>query len=278
MRLSRHRLSVVLQAALLQLSTAVQAKNKKVKAAAKGRRIMTPQQEMTMLQSRSNRGSMLLALLGMGVMAQPFFAQDAANSSLVSSVAAASENLHPFTHFASIPATSEPATIKVERVKATKVFTTVKSTTDTGYCHDLQFRDPGGSMYCPSRREESPTPAYEVTYSFKGQPLAWDEYGNRNSTFKVYFRPEELPAELRKAISTGKVKRAELAAYFNLTISRLPVRAVVVDDSNSSLCGGNYVNGNWIQNDPKCQDKVNFKTVIRPSDYITVQVEPGSPR
>src|SRR5580693_9589182 len=106
---------------------------------------MTPQQEMTMLPSRSNRGWMLLALSALGVMAPPCVAQDAANSTVVPSVASASENLHPFTHFASIPATSDLSTIKVERIKATKVFTTVKFTTDPGYCNNLQFRDPGGS-------------------------------------------------------------------------------------------------------------------------------------
>ena len=220
---------------------------------------------------------MILTLVAVGMTAQPFFAQDTANGSPVPSATANSENLHPFTHLASIPATSDPATIKIERVKATKVFTTVKSTTDPAYCHDLQFRDPGGSMYCPSRREESPMPAYEVTYSFKGQPLASDEYGNRNFMFKVYFHPEELPLALRNIISTGKVKRDELAAYFNVTISRLPVRAVVVDDSNSSFCEGNYMDGNWIHKDAKCQDKVSFKTVIRPSDYLTVQVDVRSP-
>jgi hypothetical protein len=219
---------------------------------------------------------MLLTLVGIGVIAQPFFGQDATKSS--ASVAATSENLHPFTHFASIPATSDTATVKIERVKATKVFTTAKSTTDAGYCKNLQFRDPGGSMYCPPRREESPMPAYEVTYSFKDQSMASDENGNRNFTFEVYFHPEELPPSLRKDISTGKVKRSDLAAYFKVTISRLPVRAVVVDDSNSSFCEGTFRNGNWVQNDPKCQDKVSFKTVITPSHYLTVQVEPGSPR
>lgn len=239
---------------------------------------MTPQQEMIMPPSRSIRGWVLLALMALEVIAQPSAAQDAANSTVVPSVAPASENLHPFTHLASIPASSDPATIKVEGVKATKVFTTVKFTADAGYCNNLQFRDPGGSMYCPSRREESPMPAYEVTYSFEGQPLASDEYGNRKFLFKVYFHPEELPAALRNIISTGRMKRGELATYFTVTTSLLPVRTVIVDDSTSSFCRGNYVNNNWIQHDPKCQDKLNFKTVIRRPDYMTVQVELSSPR
>ncbi len=231
--------------------------------------------------------STVLALVGMGIMAQPFFAQSVSNGSLAFSVAATRsvkrgvqtqiESLHPFTHFASIPSTSDPATIEFERVKATKVFTKVKSTMDPGYCDDLQFRDPGGSMYCPYTQEESPAPAYEVTYSFKGQPLASDEYGNRNFTFQVYFRPEELPPALLRALSS-KMSRAELATYFHVATSRLPVRAAVIDQANSSFCEGSYVDGKWVQNDPNCQDNVRFKAVTMPSDYITVKVDPVSPR
>jgi hypothetical protein len=221
-------------------------------------------------------------------MAQPFFAEDASKGLLVASVAAARsdkhgveiqiEDLHPFTHLASIPADSDPESIKFEKVKATKVFTERRSTIEPRYCDDLQFRDPGGSMYCSQVHEGSPTLAYEVTYSFTGQPLASDEYGNRHFTFQVHFRPEELPRALRTAISAGKVKGAEIATYFNVATSRTPIRATVIDEPNSSFCDGNYMDGNWIQKDPKCQDKVSFKTVTIPSDYITVRVEPASPR
>lgn len=248
---------------------------------------MTTLQQMKMHQSRSNRGSMILALVGMGLMAQPFFAKNVTNGSPASSVSTARsvkrsgetqiKDLHPFTHFNSIPATSDPATIKFERVKATKVFTKVKSTMDPGYCDNLQFRDPGGSMYCPYTQEESPASAYEVTYSFKGQPLASDEYGNRDFTFQVYFRPEELPPALRRSLSS-KMSRAELATYFHVATSRQPVRATVIDEANSSFCDGNYVDGMWMRSNSTCQDQVSFKTVSTPSDYITVQVEPVSPR
>jgi hypothetical protein len=133
-------------------------------------------------------------------------------------------------------------------------------------------------MYCPYTEDESPAPAYEVTYSFKGQPLASDEYGDRYFTFQVYFRPEELPPGLRRALSIGKMKRSELTTYFNVATSRPAVRAAVIDEANSSFCDGNYMDGNWIQRDPNCKDKVSFKTVTKPSDYITVQVDPVSPR
>lgn len=235
------------------------------------------------------RRPIILVLVSIGTLTQPFFAQDASNRLLVPSVGASGsdnkrgvesqiEDLHPFTHFASIPADSDPASIKFKKVKATKVFTKRKSTMDSGYCQGLQFTDPGGSMYCPYVQDESPALAYEVTYSFTGQPLASDEYGNGNFTFAVYFHPEELPPALRQPIFNGKVKRAEMATYFNLTTSHLPVRTVAIDEANSSFCEGNYIDGNWIHNDPKCQDKVTFKTVAVPSDYITIQVEPVSRR
>lgn len=230
---------------------------------------------------------MIVALLGMRMVAQPFFAESATNGSPAPS-ATASRFLkqgvervikgHPFTHFASIPASSDPVTIKFERVQATKVFTQVKSTMDPGYCKELQFRDPGGSMYCPYTQQESPAPAYEVTYSFNGQPLASDEYGNRYFTFQVYFRREELAPALRKALSAGQRNRAGLATYFKVTTSRQPVRVTVIDEANSSFCDGNYNYGLWMRNDRNCQNKVRFKTVTILSDYVRVQVDPVSPR
>jgi hypothetical protein len=133
-------------------------------------------------------------------------------------------------------------------------------------------------MYCPFIQDESPATAYEVTYSFKGEPLASDEYGNHNFTFQVYFKPEELPSTLQSAISTHKVKRAELATYFNVTTSRLPVHGVIIDEGHSSFCAGHFVDVEWVQNDPDCHDKVSLKNVTTLSDSITVQVEPISPR
>jgi hypothetical protein len=187
------------------------------------------------------------------------------------------EHFHPFTHFASIPATANIQTVEFEKVRATKVFTKVKSTMDPGYCDELQFRDPGGSMYCPYTQYKSPAPAYEVTYSFTGQPLASDEYGNRHFTLQVYLRPEELTPAVRTAISAGNMNRAELATYFKVRTSRLPVRKTVIDRANSSFCAVRIMDGSWIQDDPKCRDKVSFKTVTMLSDYITVQVDPAAP-
>jgi hypothetical protein len=139
------------------------------------------------------RGYMILALMIIGVVALPFFvgnttsslALSAADKSAGRGVETKIIDLHPFTHLASMPASSDPANIKLEKVKTTRVFTKEKSTTDPGYCKDLQFRDPGGSMYCPYTEDESPAPAYEVIYSFHGQPLASDEYGNRYFTLYI---------------------------------------------------------------------------------------------
>ncbi|MBV9503302.1 MAG: hypothetical protein JO138_28345 [Acidobacteriaceae bacterium] len=38
------------------------------------------------------------------------------------------------------------------------------------------------------------------------------------------------------------------------------------------------MDGDWIQKDPKCQDKVSLKIVTIPSDYIMVRVEPAALR
>ena len=226
----------------------------------------------------------LSLLLGIGAHAQD--AKHASNGASAPSLAAAKsvsdgvetqiEDLRPFNHIASIAATSNPQTIKFERVKFTKVFTRVKSTSDRGYCKLLQFRDPGGSMDCPSTRYEVPAAAYEVTYSYIGQPLASDEYSNCYSRFQfqVYFHPGELTPTVRNAIAAGKTNRPELASYFKLTTARLPARFTVIDWSNSSFCSGDHLPGMWTRHDRNCLDHVTFKTVIRPSDYITIRVEP----
>src|SRR5258707_11333014 len=111
-------------------------------------------------------------------------------------------------------------------------------------------------MFCPFLQPESPVTAYEVTYSFKGEPLASDEYGNHNFTFQVDFKPEELPSTLQSAISSHKVNRAELASYFNVTTSRPLVHGSEIDEANSSFCPGHFVDIVWVENDPHCQDKV----------------------
>src|SRR5882724_11700019 len=99
---------------------------------------MTTQQKITMPWSRWNRRSMVLALVGMGFMAPPFFAQNAAAESAQRGLETQIADLHPFTHFASVPASSDLEMIKFEKVRATKVFTKVNSTGDPGYCNNVQ--------------------------------------------------------------------------------------------------------------------------------------------
>ena len=88
---------------------------------------------------------MILALIIVGIVALPFLAENVANGTLRLSAATTStkngaitqiKDLYPFTHFASIPASSDPAKIKFEKVKATRVFTKEKSVLDPGYCKD----------------------------------------------------------------------------------------------------------------------------------------------
>src|ERR1700722_11011746 len=78
------------------------------------------------------------------------------------------ENLDPYTHLANIPADSDLSSIRFQGVKKVKVATERKSITDVRDCADQQFRDPGGSMYCPYTQDQSPATAYRVTYSYRG--------------------------------------------------------------------------------------------------------------
>src|ERR1700722_10947824 len=71
------------------------------------------------------------------------------------------EDAHPFTHLAYIPANSELGTIRFEGIKRVNVPARIKHIADGHYCAELAFMDPPGSV----------TAAYEVTYSFTGQPM-----------------------------------------------------------------------------------------------------------
>jgi hypothetical protein len=247
---------------------------------------MTPHQRAVGRRLLTGR-LMILALIGIGIAGFQFLTENVIDGSLMLSAATGpakdalvrhTKDLHPFSHLASIPASSDPAKIKLEKVKLTRVFSREKIIVDPGFCKETKFGDPGGSAYCPYTEDESPAPAYEATYSFNGQPLASDEYGNRYFTFQVYFRPEELSPGLRKVLSIGKIGRSELTTYFKVTTSRPMVQKTVTDEATSILCGGSYVDGNWVQKDPNCKDQIKVKTVTAPSDYIVVKVDPVSAR
>jgi hypothetical protein len=182
-------------------------------------------------------------------------------------------HLQPFTNIAEIPAGSDLASIRFEGIKAVKVATERTSITDQRYCRP-GFPEPGGSMYCPYVQDGSAVPAYQVTYSYNGPPIGSDEYGSTHFTFSVTVRPEDVSPEVLQMMSARKMNRAAAAADFKVTTYPDFVPRVVVDEANSVFCEGNYIDGLWTHTDRNCQDKVTYKTVAAPSDYIMVRVDP----
>jgi hypothetical protein len=184
--------------------------------------------------------------------------------------------LRPFTHVARIPADSDTGTIRFETAKLVLVPTRIAYVLNSTYCRELVMRDTGGSMYCPHGQMGSPATAYEVTYSYIGQPLTSDGYGSRNFTFQVYFRPDQLAPRVRQALTETKVDRSDLGGYFTVNTFREPVRRMVIDDAKSHFCDGNFVEGMWTHTDASCNDEIQLKAVGRLSGYITVRVDAGS--
>ena len=185
-------------------------------------------------------------------------------------------DLQPFTHIAYIPVGTDFSSIKIKGIKAVKVATKVRSVMNPQQCKERSAGEPGGSMYCPYMTRESSVPAYEVTYSFTGPPLASDEYSNTNFTFRVYFRPVELSLALRRTLSSAKVSRAAAAEFFRLSISRDSIQQVAIDEANSTFCDGSFVDGNWTHTNPRCEDRITYQSVVNASPYFTVKVDPAS--
>jgi len=183
-------------------------------------------------------------------------------------------DLQPFTHIAHIPVDADLSSIRMEGIKAVKVATERRSVTNLHYCEQSYAAEPGGSMYCPEASNESYVPAYQVTYSYRGQPIASDEYGNTYFTFSVYFRSDELSPGVRRA--SGKMSRIAVSEFFLLTISRDWIPQVVVDQENSIYCDGNYLDGQWTHANTSCKDRTAYKTVTSASPYIAVKVEPAT--
>lgn len=193
-------------------------------------------------------------------------------SAAASAPAVTVSDLQPFSHAALIPAGADTSSIRLERVKLVKVPTRIRFVNRGSDCEQQQsFRDPGGSAFCPSVHVDATAQAYELSYSYTGQPMTSDEYGSRNFTFSVYFRPEELSAEARQEVGKRK-NTAALAEIFGVNASRPPHQRTVIDESNSRFCEGSYLDGSWVQTDRDCQDRTRVKTVTAPADYITVRV------
>jgi hypothetical protein len=201
-----------------------------------------------------------------------------ATLTLAAGVARGEEPRESFTHIAQIPSDSDTGSIRFQKAKMIQIPTTITYTTNPQYCQDLAFRDPGGSSYCSFGRLGTFVAAYELTFSVVGPPLISDEYGNRNFTFEVYFRPEELAPDVRQAISDGKRGRSDIAGSFKMSTSRKPVSQVAIDEANSRFCAGNLLDGSWTISDPKCKDQVRYRHFAAPSDYLTVRIDPSSVR
>ena len=185
-------------------------------------------------------------------------------------------DLQPFTHIAYIPASTDLSSIKIKGIKAVKVTTKARSVMNPQQCKESSAREPGGSMYCPYMTSESSVPAYEVTYSFTGPPIASDEYSNTNFTFRVYFRPEELSPALHRTLSSAKVSRAAAAEFFRFSMSRDSIQQVAIDEANSTFCDGSFVDGNWTHTSSGCEDRIAYKSVADASPYLTVKVDPAA--
>lgn len=180
-------------------------------------------------------------------------------------------------HVARIPVGSNLSSIRFQRVKTVMIPSQNIVAIDARYCAEAAVRDPGGSMYCPAVEPQGYVRVYQLTYSYEGQPLASDEFGNTHFTFNVYFRPEEIGPEAQRVLSQKRA-RPHAAELFELATSREWEARVVVDQDNSKFCQGNYADGVWAPADPECKDRVHFKTISVPSDYIAVKVELASQR
>ena len=182
----------------------------------------------------------------------------------------------PFTHIAYIPAGADISSIRFKGIKAVKIATRQRSVSSLSYCEErLRAAEPGGSMYCPLTTDESAVPAYKVTYTFTAPPIPSDEYGGRSFTFDVYFRPDELSPSLRKALTSSRVRRTDLSEYFKISAYRESVEQIVVDPGNSTVCDGNYVDGDWVKTNRKCHGAIAYKRVASASPYIAVRIDPA---
>jgi hypothetical protein len=176
--------------------------------------------------------------------------------------------LSVFTHVATIPANVDPSTIRFEKLKTVDLASKTQTTTDVAKCKELQFRDPDGSN-CQTTTVQERVKAIEAQYSYNGLAIASGESIPGRDTFSVYFKPEELvldgPAD--------KVKKDQAANLFEVNIYRPLVEQKMIDKARSHYCEGNYVDGNWVRTDPKCQDQIQYTTQTVPSPYMTVQVD-----
>ncbi|HEY6344825.1 MAG TPA: hypothetical protein VIY49_25290 [Bryobacteraceae bacterium] len=175
----------------------------------------------------------------------------------------------PFTHVASIPATVDPAPIRLEKLKAVDLASKTETTTRPD-CKERQFRDPDGKN-CDTVKVLETVKAVEAEFSYIGPQAATVDAptGPIRQSFTVYFHPEEVPA----TALDSKVKREQMASLFQISTSRPIVQERVIDKQNSHICEGNYVDGNWVPTDSKCKDQVQYITRAVPASYWAVAVD-----
>jgi len=178
----------------------------------------------------------------------------------------------PFTHVATIPAEVDLSSIRFERVKLTRIPTQFVMTMDRRYCEDVVQRASGPSMFCPAFQSANRVHAYEVTYSYQGQPLASDEYGSRYFTFSVYFHPEQLAPATREAIARPRLSKADAGALFAFNSERPLVRKTMIVKAASKFCDAVVVDGYLEKADAKCEDRIVHETIAAPSTDILVRV------
>jgi hypothetical protein len=169
-------------------------------------------------------------------------------------------DLQPFTHIAYIPVDSDLSSIKVEGIKMVKAATKLRSVTKPRDC-DHPEGEPG-PLNCRRTTYQLRVPAVKVTYSYS----AW-------STFDVYLREDEIGPQVRRALTTGKISRSAAAELFEISTVRGSTQQLVLDETNSILCDGYYVDGSWVHTNLRCEDSVTYRKVASPSPYITVKVD-----
>ena len=182
------------------------------------------------------------------------------------------DQINPYTHVASIPATVDPSTIRFEKLRMVELASKTKTTGDSQDCKERQSREPDGSP-CQTATVVERVQAVEATYSYNGPAVSSGEATPGRDTFSVYFRPDEVGVDG----PVQKLKRDQAASFFQMSTYRAMVEQKVIDKEHSHFCEGNYVDGSWVRKDPKCQDQVQYANQTVPSQYLTVQVDLRQP-
>jgi hypothetical protein len=179
-----------------------------------------------------------------------------------------SRELNPFNHVASIPATADPTTIRLETLKMVNLASKTQAATYPQNCKERQLREPDGQP-CEAIKVLDRVRAVEADYSYIGPQVTTGEgeiIPASRKTFAVYFRPEELP------VAVDKLNREQAGSLLQIATSRPMVQEKTIDKQNSHFCEGKLTDGGWMPADPKCQDQVQYTTQTVPSEYWAVEV------